>query len=88
MVGVENLWLFCGAVPVDSGHLAWFAISDGIVIQGLGTKNRSSAPGESPPSSPNARMRHPQWEWCTQRPLKVGHSPGLLFDWLRGGMDR
>src|SRR5260370_972091 len=30
----------------------------------------------SPPTlARNARMGHPQWEWCTQRSLKVGHPP-------------
>jgi hypothetical protein len=38
----------------------------------------------SPPTlAKNARMGHPQWEWCTQRSLKVGHRPvpRQLGDW-------
>jgi hypothetical protein len=30
----------------------------------------------SPPTlAENARMGHPQWEWCTERSLKVDHPP-------------
>jgi len=28
-----------------------------------------------PTLAKNARMEHPQWEWCTQRSLKVGYPP-------------
>jgi hypothetical protein len=38
------------------------------------------AHGASPPTLAEARMGHPQWEWCTQRLLKVGHPPILYFE--------
>ena len=37
------------------------------------------APAASPPTlAKNARMGHPQWEWCTQESLKVGHPPIVI----------
>jgi hypothetical protein len=40
------------------------------------TRNHMAQAASPPTLAKNARMGHPLWERCRQKPLKAGHPPG------------